>query len=315
MSQQTDNTEAFIEAEVVSNFILRNLNDGLIGGAFSRNVSDFMNGDQLNLKTIGSITLQEVNEGVEVTFSAIESGEITFAITEEVGDAWSVSDNLREDGNQVEALMAARAEESTRAYQEAYETDLLAAIPLGFSAASTYALNGQAHNVGSTETDDLITIKHFLEAKLAFNKAKVPAAGRVFIIDSMPEATLSNLVTITSSVTDFAVDIVKGNMSSDMGSTNWRLHGWEIITSNRLYVANFNNGATTITAAVHNIGMCILSDQHKPIVSAWRRMPKVETQRNITLRQDEFTSSARWGHDLQRWDTAYVLATSSTVFE
>jgi len=46
-------------------------------------------------------------------------------ITDYVGDAWKVTDDLREDGSQVEALMAMRGVESTRALAQHHESRLL----------------------------------------------------------------------------------------------------------------------------------------------------------------------------------------------
>src|SRR5690606_11696684 len=104
--QLTSNTRAFIEAAQYSDFILMNLHDGLLPDSFYRDVNDFMAGDTLHIKTIGSVTLQETEEDTPLVYNPIESGEITFTITEYVGNAWYVTDDLREDGAQIEQLMA-----------------------------------------------------------------------------------------------------------------------------------------------------------------------------------------------------------------
>ena len=49
MSQNRPNSAAFIEAEQYSAFILRNLTDGLLPGAFYHNVSDFGSGNTLHI--------------------------------------------------------------------------------------------------------------------------------------------------------------------------------------------------------------------------------------------------------------------------
>ncbi len=49
MSQNRANSTAFIESEQYSAFILRNLHDGLLPGAFTRDVSDFGNGTTLHI--------------------------------------------------------------------------------------------------------------------------------------------------------------------------------------------------------------------------------------------------------------------------
>ena len=85
--QLTSNTRAFIEAEQYSSFILMNLHDGLLPESFFRNVSDFGSGDTLHIKTVGSVTLQEAAEDSPLVYNPIETGEITFKITEYKGDA------------------------------------------------------------------------------------------------------------------------------------------------------------------------------------------------------------------------------------
>lgn len=312
--QLTTNTTAFIEAEQYSSFILRNLDDGLLPESFFRNISDFMHGDTLHIKTIGSVTLQEAAEDTALVYNPIESGEITFTITEYVGDAWYVTDDLREDGNQVEQLMAARAQEHTRALQEKFESDFLSTAASPYAAASTpLNVNGFAHFVVSAETNNIFSLDHLIDMRLAFDKANVPAAGRVFICDPVVEATLNKNVSITTDVTPFAAAILERGMASGQRFIN-NLFGWDIMTSNRLYQGAANDGTTSITG-VFNMFMCILDDQCKPIMGAWRRKPRVEGERNKDRARDEFVDRARYGFGVQRMDTMGCLVTSATATE
>ena len=95
--QNTGNTTAFIEATQYSQFISENLHDNLLPATFFRDVSDFGAGTTLNIKTIGSATIQDVSEDVPLTFNPIDTGNIQLSITEYEGDAWSINDDLRED--------------------------------------------------------------------------------------------------------------------------------------------------------------------------------------------------------------------------
>lgn len=90
MSNNRANSQAFIEAEQYSAYILRNLHDGLLPGTYFRNVTDFGSGTTLHIKTIGSVTIQDGAEEVPFEYSPIESGEVTLTITDYVGDAWYV---------------------------------------------------------------------------------------------------------------------------------------------------------------------------------------------------------------------------------
>jgi hypothetical protein len=313
--QLTSNTRAFIEAEQYSDFILMNLHDGLLPTSFYRNVADFMNGDTLHIKTIGTVTLQEAAENVPLVYNPIESGEITMTINEYIGDAWAVTDDLREDGSQIEQLMAARAMESTRALQERFETDFLATAAAPYIAASDgQPVNGFNHFIVSAETNGVFDISHLIDLRLAADKANVPAVGRVFIVDPVVEATLNKKVSITNDVTPFAHDILKNGLASGQRFiSNW--FGWDIMTSNRLATGSANDGTTTISNAVFNIGMCILDDQCKPLMGAWRRQPSVTGDRDFERRADRFQTTTRYDFGIQRMDTLFCVATSPTATE
>lgn len=311
--QLTSNTRAFIEAEQYSDFILMNLHDGLLPGSFYRDVADFMHGDTLHIKTIGTVTLQETEEDTPLTYNPIESGEITFTITEYVGDAWYVTDDLREDGAQVEQLMAARATEHTRAMQEEFETKFLETAASVFASATDgVPVNGFNHFIVSSASNNTFDLDYLIDLRLAADKANVPAAGRVFIVDPVVEATLNKNVSITNDVTPFAEAILRNGLASGQRFiSNW--FGWDIMTSNRLYRGAANDGTTTLADAVFNVGMCILDDQTKPVMAAWRRRPSVEGERNKDRRRDEFVDTARYGFGIQRIDTLFCVATSPTA--
>ncbi len=310
MSQNRTNSTAFIEAEQYSSFILRNLHDGLLPGVFYRNVSDFGSGTTLHIKTVGSVTIQDGAEEVAFDYSPIESGEVTLTITDYVGDAWYVTDELREDGAQVEALMAARSQESTRAIQETFETRYLRKCNTSQTNAAVNAVNGFAHRLASAEVNNVIALSHFIKMKLAFDKANVPMAGRVAIVDPVVAATLDGLVSIGKDVTEFGKMILQEGWARDHQFI-MNLYGWNIITSNRLDTGTFSDGTTNVANAVANVFMCVADDNTKPIMAAWRRMPKVEGERNKDLRRDEFVTSARWGFGTQRVDTLGIVITSA----
>jgi hypothetical protein len=315
--QLTSNTRAFIEAEQYSSFILLNLHDGLLPSSMYRNVADFGNGDTLHIKTIGTVTLQEAAEDTPLVYNPIETGEITFAITEYKGDAWYVTDDLREDGTDIDRLLAERASESTRAIQEIFETDFLATGALVYAATNgPFNINGFAHKIVSGETNDTFALSHLIKMRIAFDKANVPAEGRVFICDPVVEATLNGFVTITHDVTPFGAEILKSGLARGNRFVT-SLYGWDIITSNRLYVhaAAQTDGTNSITGGVMNMFMCIADDQTKPIMGAWRRMPKAEGERNKDRARDEHVVRCRYGFGVQRMDTMGTLVTSPTAIE
>lgn len=231
-------------------------------------------------------------------------------ITDYVGDAWYVTDDLREDGSQVEALMAARAQESTRAIQETFESRFLAKAASLQTNANPNNVNGFAHRLASAETNNVIALDHFIKMKLAFDKANVPMAGRIAIVDPVTAATLDSKVSIGRDVTEFGNKILANGFGRDHEFL-MNLYGWNIITSNRLPKGTFSDGTTSVSNGVANLFMCIADDNTKPVMAAWRRMPNVEGERNKDLRRDEYVTSARWGFGGQRTDTLGVVITSA----
>jgi hypothetical protein len=311
MANTTANSTAFIEAEQYSAFILSNLHDGMLPTSFWRNVSDFGKGTTLNIKTIGAATLQEAEEDQPLIYNPIDSGEVTLSITDHVGDAWYVTDELREDGNQVEALTSAHQAEETRAVQEHFESRFLQVCNQAQTDADANTINGFAHRIASSAAGNVLQLEDLSAMKLAFDKANVPYGGRVAVIDPVCAKTLDDLVTIQSDVTPFAEKILREGWDRDHEFL-MNLYGWNIFTSNRLDTGDFGDGTTSVTGAVANVFMSVLDDQHRPIMAAWRRMPRVEGDRNKDRRRDEFVQTARWGQGPQRVDTLGIYATSAS---
>ena len=313
--QLTTNSQAFIEAEQYSSFILTNLHDGLMPAVWYRDVSDFGSGTTLNIKTIGSATIQEVEEDSSITYNAIDTGNVTLSITDYVGDAWYVSDVLRQDGSQVEQLMAERSAESTRAIQEHFETRYFEVCNSVQTDVNANTINGFAHRISSTVatsgSENTLDLADLVKMKLSFDKANVPYAGRVGAIDPVCAATLDNKTTVTHDVTSFGEKILMSGFDRDHEFLV-NLYGWNLITSNRLAKGTFSDGTTSVAGGVANVFMSVLDDNTKPIMAAWRQQPSVEGERNKDRGRDEFVARARWGIGAQRLDTLGIYITSAT---
>lgn len=324
--QLTGNSSAFIEAQQYSQFILNNLHDGLLPGQFFRDVSDFPAGTTLNVKVVGSATLQDVEEDKAITYNPIDTNTVTLAITEHVGDAWYVSDKLRQDGAQIEALMAMRGMESTRALQEDFETKFLRTAGItAQTAANKNAINGFDHRwVADASADNSykLGLSDLIDMKLSFDKANVPQNGRILLVDPVVEATLNKLAGATISMDrnpQFQGVLEQGFAREHKFMFN--LFGWDIYTSNRLPVisaaeAITHNGVsdTAPAGSVANIFMNVLDDSTKPIMGCWRQMPKVETERDIDKGNDKFVTRARYGFGRQRPESLGVVLTSASNY-
>lgn len=315
-AHDSQNTNAFIEAQQYSDFILTNLHDGLLPDVFTRDVSDFGSGTVLDIKTVGSASIQDVAESQALNYNKIDTGTIKMYITDYVGDAWSVSDELREDGSQIEQLMAMRAMEATRALQENFESRFLETAAGAITAGQTGTVNGFDHRMIASGTNDTIVLEDFVKMKLAFDKANVPVAGRVAFVDPVVEATLNKLVTTTNAINynPMFEGFVKGGFAQEHKFVV-NIMGFDIYTSNRLpEIASETIGNITVTGGVQNVFMSVLDDNTKPIMRAWRRSPKAEGWRETELREDRFHVTSRFGFGVQRADSIGIITTSASDY-
>ena len=327
MSQLTGNTQAFIEAQQYSQFILDNLHDYLLPEGLWRDVSDFGSGTTLNIKTVGTVTIQDAAEDVPLNFSPIDTGTITLSITDYVGDAWKVSDDLREDGSQVDSLMSMRAMESTRAFGEHHEGRFLSVANLGQTNANLNLVNGRPHRWvagGLNATTRVMSLSDFIAMKLAFDKAGVPAGGRIAIVDPIVEATLNSLTNLVNvSNNPMFEGIVTEGFARDHKFVR-NIFGFDVWTSNYLPVKTATEalnassyGLANTTAQVGdvaNVFMSVADDSTKPVMHAWRRAPKTEGWRDNEERADKYQVTSRFGLGVQRLDTLGVILTSGSTY-
>jgi hypothetical protein len=217
--------------------------------------------------------------------------------------------------------MAMRAQESTRALGENHETKFLSVANAAQTAAGLNLVNGRPHRwVGSAASNArTLTLNDFISMKLAFDKANVPAGGRIAIVDPVVEATLNslqNLVNVSNNPM-FEGMVTEGFARDHKFVRN--IFGFDVYTSNFLpsltateAINASGYGLTSETAAVGdkaNIFMCVADDTCKPIMHAWRRAPQTEGWRDNEERADKFQVTSRFGLGAQRVDTLGVILT------
>lgn len=317
MAITSSSNTSFIEAQQYSSFILQNLHDGLLPASFYRNVTDFGNGSTLNIKTVGSATIQEITENEDITYNPIESGNVQLSITDYIGDAFFVTDVMRQDGSQVEQLLAMRAAEGTRAIQESFESRFFATLEAGQTASNPNNVNGFSHRFLASGGNEQMLEADLIDMRLAFDKANVPMSGRVAIVDPVVAATFSKTVQLTSNMdasSPLFQSLVKDGFDREHQFVT-NIHGWQIWTSNRLPRIDAGtdiDGTDSVTGAgVANIFMCVADDQCKPGMVAWRQTPSTETDRDISKGRDEFVTKSRWGDGVQRVDSLGIIVTDA----
>lgn len=323
----TTQNSAFINAQVYDTFILENLHAYLLPETFWRDVAMFGNGTTLNVKTIGEATIQDMAEDVEPTFNPIDTNTLTLTITDWVGDAWYITDKLREDGSQIDQLVAMRAQAALRALAEYHESRMFSVAATSQTNANVNLVNGRPHRWvagGASATTRLMTLSDIIAMKFAFDKANVPADGRIAVVDPGVEASLNSITNLTnvSNNPRFEGIVTEGFARTHQFVKN--IYGWDIWTSNllptktsteALNASSYNLANDTAEIGdVANLFMCIADDNTKPLMHAWRRMVKTETWRQHKLERDAFKTSSRFGAGAQRTDTLGVIFTNPASY-
>jgi hypothetical protein len=310
-------TTAFIEAQQYSKFIIDNLPTYQLPDGFARDVSDFQSGTTLNIKTVGAVTLQDVSESVPLNYTNIDSGNVTLTISDYIGTAWKITDELRQDGAQVETLASMQALAATQAVADAIETKFLAACNSAQTNAATNAHAGFAHRRTATGTSSVMTMEDFIAMKLAFDKANVMQGGRVAIVDPIVEATLNGLTNLVNvSNNPMFEGLVNEGFARDHKFVK-NIFGWDIYTSNKLYrpaTGSLGDGTTNVTGGIANVFMCLADDNARPMMRAMRLQPKTEGWRDSEVRADKFQVTSRFGFGAQRTDTLGIVITSPTAY-
>ena len=74
------------------------------------------------------------------------------------------------------------------------------------------------------------------------------------------------------------------------------------------------NVTNAASGDVANVFMCVADDNSRPIMRAWRRMPKAEGWRDHDNRQDKFQVTSRFGFGAQRVDSLGILLSNPATY-
>lgn len=322
------NTDPAVRAVVHSDLMMKQLEDGFLPEGLHRDVSDFGDGTLLQIPTIGQMPLHDLAEDEDTPLSPIDTGTINLSITEHKGTGGYVSDELKEDGYKAAAVEAEIVPQSLRAIKEAYETDLLSQISAQ-TASDPNLFNTVAHRIEAGGTNKVLDLEDIAYLKLGFDKVNAPDEGRILIVDPIVEITLNALVGAQAFTNNPMFEGMVGEGFSKGRKFIRNIFGFDIWVSNRLATATVaetitytgilppsGSGGTGEIAVgdKFNLAMCVADDSVKPFMGAWRRMPRVEGDRNVGKRRDEFHVTARWGFGAQRLETVSSLITSDTDY-
>lgn len=273
--------------------------------------SEFPDGDTLNIPSIGQAQIRDYEEGQSVTYTALDTGNFTFTITEYKQSATYITNKAKQDLFYMNRLVASFVPKQSRVIAEAMEENALAVGPDGQTASDLNAINGGNHRFVAGGTNDVIALKDFALARFALRKANVPMTNLVAIVDPSVEYEIAQLTSTVYDSNPYWERIVRDGASSGMRFFQ-NIYGFDVYVSDFLKSGISETiNSNSVTNGVANLFFSASSDV-MPFVGHVRQAPKVDSDYNKDEQREEYVTTARWGMKLYRPENLVTVISDST---
>jgi len=302
-------------SEIWSTSLKESLDDKLEAQGWVNWMSEFPDGDQFTIPSVGESTVRDYTEDTDIVFDALDTGEFTFTITEYKSSAHYITEKARQDAFYAAALEAKFVPSQARALGEQLETDILALAAGGASggqtASNTNTINGAEHRFIGTGTDETFAVADAAKALYALKKANVPGSNLIAIVDPSVEYELNTLTNIVNVSNNPRWEgIIETGIGSEMRFIR-NIFGFDFYVSNYLPTANETISSVTTTAGKANIFMSAASSDILPFLGAFRQMPKVDADYNMHRQREEYVTTARYGLKVYRPENLVCVLTDT----
>lgn len=289
--------------------------DDLYAMKFVRIISDFPDGYQLNIPSLGEAETADYNEGMAIKYNALDTGNFTFGFDSYKYSANAISEKFKRDSYYSSDVIAAFVPRQHRALMEAVETNVLSKGNAGQTASDLNTINGGDHRFVASGTNGVLSLKDFARAQYSLQKANVPLNNLVAILDPSTAYTLqtqANIVNLLSPMPKWG-EVVRDGMQSGF-KFMFNIYGFDCYVSNYLpRIATETIDSVTVTDAVVNYFFSATPGDTLPWVGAFRQMPTVYSEFNKDLQQTEYLTIAEWGFKLYRPENMVVVLSSTDV--
>jgi hypothetical protein len=284
----------------------------LVGTKYVDMLTDFPDGDTYNIPSIGQMEAQDFAEGQAVRYTALDTGNFTFSITAYKSAAISITERMKQDSFYMSRLVSSFVPKMNRALMKSWEVDVLALAPNAQTSGNLNAINGAPHRWIGQGTNETIDVRDFARANYSFNKANVPFQNRVAIVDPSVAYAIETMTNLTNvSFNPQFEGIVTSGISSGMRFIR-NVYGFDVYVSQNLKAntASETISGVTSTVGVNNIFFCAAGDA-LPFIGSIRQPPRVESERNKDLQQDEYVTTMRYGVKLFRTEGVICVVTDT----
>lgn len=307
------NNEHLIRSNIWSPILKEVLEDELLGTRYVKMLEGFPDGNTFNIPSIGQQEVYDYVEGQAVGYTAMDTGNFTFTITDYKASGSYITNQMKQDTFYLNEIVSSFVPKQHRALMKAMEIDILSVGPDGQTASNLNTINGGDHRFIGSGTNEAIAPQDFAIAKYALQKANVPMTNLVAIVDPSVEYTLSTMAQLVNVSNNKAWEgIVREGMSTGM-RFRMNVYGFDVYVCQNLKqnVAETINGRTT-TVGVANLFFSAAPDV-LPFVGAIRQAPKVDSEYNKDLQREEYVTTCRYGFKLYRPENLVVVLTDTNV--
>jgi len=273
-------------------------------------LTGFPDGDQFNIASLGQAQVNDYTEGQAVKYSAFDSGQFNFSITEYKSTGTFITDKMLQDSFLAGQVQGQFIPKMRRALEKTMEVDILALGPSGQTSGNSNTINGAKHRYVGGGANETIELDDFARAKFALQKAEVPQNNLVAIVDPSTAHTLNALAANQNISNNPRWEgIIRDGITTGM-HFNSNIHGFDVYVSNYLPSVNETIDGVTTTAGVANLFFS--ADQTAlPFVGAIRQAPRVESERNKDYQREEYVMTTRYGLKLYRPENLVVVLTDT----
>jgi hypothetical protein len=298
----TGSSGPLIRAQLWSNQIKEQFDANLMGTKYVDMLSDFPDGDLINIPSIGQAETNDYVEGGAIQYNAMDLGNFQFSVDQYKSAGSFITEKMKQDSFYANRLMSMFVPKMSRALAAAMETKIMSVIPDSQVAGNANQINTADHRWVAGGTNETIRPEDFAKANYAFDKANAPA-HRVAIVDPSAAYALDTLTNLSNVSNNPRFEgIVSETMRDQTGMVFLKsIYGFDVYVSNFLKknVASETIGARTSTVGVNNLFMA-LDASHLPIVGLVRQAPKVDAEFNKDLQREEYVVTCRYGFKTYR---------------
>ncbi len=308
----TTTTDHLTRSNLWSREIKEVLEDELFAMRYVRMITDFPDGDTLNIPSIGQAEVNDYAEGQPITYTAMDTGNFTFTIDQYKSSATYIYEKFKQDTYYMNELVGSFVPSQARAIMKAMEVKALDVGPSSQTLTSLNEINGAAHRFVGSGTNEVIAAKDFAKAKYALQMANVPMTDLVAIVHPSVEfelSTLANLVNVSNNPK--WEGIVRSGMSTGM-TFLVNVYGFDVYTSMNLKLNAASETIDSVTAAagINNLFFSAAADV-LPFIGNLRQPPKVDSSYEKDLQRDEYVTTARYGMKTYRPENVVVVVTDT----